>query len=87
VSVNPKVANSPTHGFHFTLNQDILIGASAGQENEMVEMFTPRGPVISRLGTEGQIEIQSLQDEDVNDFIRGVIAYVRDPAGSCPRRS
>jgi hypothetical protein len=22
VSVNPKVANSPTHGFHFTLNQD-----------------------------------------------------------------
>ena len=58
----------------------ILMGASAAVESEMVEMFSPRGPVVSRLSRESLIEIHALTESDVDQFIRGVIKYVRDPS-------
>jgi len=57
----------------------ILIGASAAMEAEMIEVFSNNGPVTSRLGAEAQIEIPSLQDQDVERFIKGVIEFIRDP--------
>lgn len=57
----------------------VLIGASAASESEMVEVFGPGGPVTSRLGADAKIEIPSLEDPDVDRFIEGVIAYLRDP--------
>ena len=58
----------------------MLIGASAALESELVEVFSPNGPVASRLGEDAKIEIPSLDDPDVDKFIKGVIAYLRDPA-------
>jgi|ERR1043165_2868438 hypothetical protein len=58
----------------------VLIGASAALESEMVEVFATAGPVTSRLGTDSLIEIPALEDNGVDRFIRGVIAYVRDSA-------
>jgi hypothetical protein len=58
----------------------VLIGASAQQQAEMVEVFSPNGPVVSRLGNEAQVEISSLDDADVNKFIKEVIAFVREPS-------
>ena len=57
----------------------VLMGSSAALESEMVEVFSPAGPVVSRLGAEALIEIPALQDPDVDRFIREVISYVRDP--------
>lgn len=57
----------------------VLMGASAAAESEMVEVFSPGGPVVSRIGSEAQIEIPALHEPDVDRFIQGVIAYVRDP--------
>jgi hypothetical protein len=57
----------------------VLIGASASIEAEMVDVFRLNGPVVSRLGTDAQIEIPALEDPDVDRFVAGVIAYVRDP--------
>jgi len=56
----------------------VLIGASAALESEMVDVFRTNGPVVSRLGADAQISIEALDEKDVNDFIKGVIAYVRD---------
>lgn len=56
----------------------VLIGASAEAQTNMVEVFSQNGPVLSRIGTDAQIEIQSLDDAGVDIFIKGVIAYVRD---------
>jgi Cdc6-like AAA superfamily ATPase len=58
----------------------ILIGASADLESEMVDVFSTRGPVTSRLGADALIEIRALDEADVDRFIKGVIDYVRDPA-------
>ncbi|MGH7864521.1 MAG: hypothetical protein ACREQB_06000 [Candidatus Binataceae bacterium] len=58
----------------------VLMGASASVESEMVEVFSEGGPVVSRLGKEARIEIPPLADPDVDQFLKGVIAYVRDPA-------
>ena len=58
----------------------ILMGASAALEAEMVEVFSTGGPVVSRLSAEALIEIPSLQDQDVDHFIKGTIQYVRDSA-------
>lgn len=55
----------------------VLIGTSAAQEMEMVEVFSSGGPVVSRLGTEARIEIPSLDEPDVDRFIKGVILYLR----------
>lgn len=63
----------------------VLIGASAGMESEMVDVFRSNGPVISRLTADARIEIPSLQDPDVDKFIKGVIAYVRNPAADIPK--
>ena len=57
----------------------ILIGASAALESEMVDVFSGQSPVISRLGADGRIEIPAIPDPDVDRFISGVIAYLRDP--------
>jgi len=57
----------------------VLIGASAALRSEMVEIFRENGPVVSRLGTDAEIEIASLDEPDVNKFIKGVIAFIRDP--------
>jgi hypothetical protein len=62
----------------------VLIGASASLESELVEVFSPRGPVASRLGADAHIEIPSLNDPDVNNFIKGVITYLRDPGANLP---
>jgi hypothetical protein len=48
----------------------------------MVEVFSREGPVITRLSSDSLIEISALQDPDVDRFIHGVIAYVRDPAAN-----
>ena len=56
----------------------VLIGASAAVQTEMVDIFREEGPVASRLGKDAQIEITSLSTPDVNRFIEGVIAYLRD---------
>lgn len=58
----------------------VLMGASASVESEMVEVFALEGPVISRLGAEGIIELPAMHDPDLDRFITGVIAYVREPA-------
>jgi Cdc6-like AAA superfamily ATPase len=58
----------------------ILIGTSAEGEFDMIDVFGGRGPVRSRLGTDAEIEIRALDDADVDRFIKGVIAYVRDTA-------
>lgn len=56
----------------------VLIGASAALESEMVDVFRTNGPVVSRLGTDAQIPINALDEQDVNKFIKGVIGYVRE---------
>jgi hypothetical protein len=58
----------------------ILIGNSAAQFSEMVEVFSERGPVMSRLGKDAEIEIEPMADAFVDRFIQGVITYIRDPA-------
>jgi Cdc6-like AAA superfamily ATPase len=60
----------------------VLIGASASVESEMVELFSPGGPVASRLGPDAHIEIPALDDPDVTTFIKGVIQYLRNPGGN-----
>lgn len=50
----------------------------------MVEVFGLEGPVTTRLGTEGIIEIPAMHDPDLDRFISGVIAFVRDPAADVP---
>ena len=56
----------------------VLIGTSASTEDELVEIFGFRGPVISRLGAHAKIEIPPLDDDDVEKFIQGVLHYLRD---------
>jgi Cdc6-like AAA superfamily ATPase len=84
-SIGPETITTFVSGFTRLVDPNqtsvsVLIGASAAVESEMVEVFSPGGPVTSRLGADAQIEIRALDDADVNKFIRGVIAYVRDPA-------
>lgn len=62
----------------------ILIGASASLEEEMIEVFSTTGPIISRLGADAQIEIQAIMDADVNAFIERVIAFMRDEDADIP---
>ncbi len=57
----------------------VLIGASAQLRQEMVEVFSENNPVTSRIGADAQIEIPALEDSDVDQFIGGVISFVRDP--------
>jgi len=57
----------------------VLIGASASVMSEMTEVFSEGGPVASRLGAAALIQIPALDEPDVDRFIKGVIAYLRDP--------
>lgn len=82
-SIGPETITTFVSGFTRLVDPNqtcvsVLIGASAAVESEMVEVFSPNGPVTSRLGSDAQIEIPSLDDPDVNKFIKGVIIYVRD---------
>ena len=84
-SIGPETITTFVSGFTRLadpnqISVSVLIGASAAVESEMVEVFSGNGPVISRLGADSQIEIPSLNDPDVNKFIKGVIAFVRDSA-------
>src|SRR5207302_3077722 len=84
-NIGPETITTFTSGFTRLVDPNqtnvcILIGASASVESEMVEVFSANGPVATRLGSHAHIEIPSLNDPDVDDFIRGVIEYVRDPA-------
>lgn len=62
----------------------ILIGASASVMSEMTDVFGEAGPVTSRLGASSLIAIPALDEPDVDKFIRGVIAYLRDPDADIP---
>jgi hypothetical protein len=70
-------------GFTFLVDPNqkdvsVLIGASASLESEMIDVFRSNGPVTTRLGTDNQLEIPSLDDPDVDRFVSGVVDYVRD---------
>jgi hypothetical protein len=56
----------------------VLLGCSAALFDEMPDIFSRGGPVVSRLGTQSTIEIPHIPDPDVDGFIRDVISYVRD---------
>jgi hypothetical protein len=62
----------------------VLIGASATLQSELVEVFSLGGPVVTRLGKEALIEIPTLPDPEVSDFIKDVIVYLRDPELDVP---
>lgn len=57
----------------------VLIGSSAVTQAEMVDLFGGNSPVASRLGTDAYMEIPALPDPDVDQFIEGVIEYIRRP--------
>lgn len=84
-SIGPETITTFVSGFTRLVDPNqtwvsVLIGASAQLETEMVEVFSTTGPVISRIGTDALIEIPSLDDPDVDKFIKGIIAYVQNPA-------
>jgi hypothetical protein len=45
----------------------------------MVDIFSGASPVTSRLGRDAMIDIPALHDPDVNEFIKRIVAYLRDP--------
>ncbi len=82
-SIGPETITTFVSGFTRLVDPNqttvsVLIGASAALESEMVDVFSTNGPVTSRLGSDALIEIPSLDDPDVDRFISGIIAYVRD---------
>lgn len=84
-SIGPETVTTFVSGFTRLVDPNqrrvsVLMGASAAVESEMIEVFSPNGPVVSRLSLEALIEIPPLQEPDVDRFIKGIIQYVRDPA-------
>ena len=82
-SIGPDTAATFISGFTRLVDPNqkyvsVLIGTSASTEDELVEIFGFRGPVISRLGAHAKIEIPPLDDDDVEKFIQGVLHYLRD---------
>lgn len=82
--IGPETIGTFTSGFTRLVDANqkdvsVLMGTSAAVESEMVEVFSTGGPVVSRLGHDARLEIPSLNDPDVDAFIRNVIGYVRDP--------
>lgn len=60
----------------------VLMGCSAGNLKELPDVFGVRtiedlGPVISRLGQTGLIEISQVNPEDADVFIKAIIQYIR----------
>jgi Cdc6-like AAA superfamily ATPase len=83
-SISPETVTTFVSGFTRLVDPNqkhvaVLIGASAGEMRDMVDVFSDHGPVLSRLGTEAQLEISVMEDEEVDSFIQQVIAFVRDP--------
>lgn len=83
-AIGPETATTFLSGFTRLADPNqkyvsVLIGTSASTEDELVELFGFRGPVVSRLGADAKIEIPPLDDPDVEKYIRGVIQYLRDP--------
>lgn len=56
----------------------IVIGYSAGQADELHDLFSLRGPVGSRIGRAATTEIPVLPEKLIDDFVRGVIKHLRD---------
>jgi hypothetical protein len=56
----------------------VIIGYSAGQADELHELFNLRGPVGSRIGKAATTEIPVLPDKDIETFVTGVIKHLRD---------
>lgn len=56
----------------------IIIGYSAQQADELHELFNLRGPVGSRIGRAATTDIPVLPEKHIDDFVRGVIKYLRD---------
>ncbi len=58
----------------------VIIGYSAEQADELHELFSLRGPVGSRIGRAATCEIRVLPEQQIEEFVQGVIAYLRDDA-------
>lgn len=58
----------------------IIIGYSAAQAEELHELFSLRGPVGSRIGRAATTEIKVLPEKQIEEFVHGIIAYLRDDA-------
>ncbi|MGA2974365.1 MAG: hypothetical protein ABSF77_03565 [Spirochaetia bacterium] len=58
----------------------VIIGYSAAQADDLHELFNLRGPVGSRIGKAATTEIPVLPDKDIENFVVGVIKYLRDEA-------
>jgi Cdc6-like AAA superfamily ATPase len=56
----------------------VLFGVSATQLTEAPEIFSGETPVTSRIGGEGTIRIKPMNNDEVPDFIRKIIKYVRN---------
>lgn len=56
----------------------IIIGYSAAQADELHELFSLRGPVGSRIGRAATQEIRVLPEKEIEEFVRGVIKYLRE---------
>lgn len=81
--VGPETIITFETGFRrlFDPNQNyvsILIGLSAQARADMPEVFQGRGAVMSRLLSEGIIEIRALQEQDVERFIKEIIQRFRN---------
>jgi len=90
-SIGPDTITTFVSGFTRLVDPNqtsvsVLIGASAQVQTEMVEVFSfgSNNPVTSRIGPDSQIEIEALSDPDVDAFITGIIAYVRDRNADLP---
>jgi hypothetical protein len=58
----------------------ILMGCSAGNLKELPIVFGgEHGAVLSRIGKSNLLEIPQIQPQDVDDFIKAIIGYIRDP--------
>ncbi len=56
----------------------IIIGYSAPQADDLHELFNLRGPVGSRIGRAATTEIRVLPEKQIEEFVQGIIAYLRD---------
>ena len=58
----------------------IVIGYSADQADELHELFSLRGPVGSRIGRAATTEIKVLPERQIEEFVQGIIQFLRDEA-------
>jgi len=61
------------------LDVSILMGCSAASLKELPDVFGgAQGPVLSRIGKTNLVEIPQIQTPSINDFIKSIIAHVRN---------